>query len=170
MIHFVVFFVAVTIIVIFLATKQRKPRDRFCLTAVALLCLLAVMSIVLLRGTDLFPAAAFALAALLLAHRSIVQFPSAEEVMPMDGGAGGIAPQSAGAGGRKDSEAMLPSAHHHHTNGDDKNGGNDVHHRRLRALRSVSSACVVQGGHDVSSHSTWIVAALVAGVVSACGW
>jgi hypothetical protein len=75
MMHFAVFFIATTIIVIFLATKQRKPLDRFCLAAVALLCLLAVTSVVLLRGTNLFPASAFALAALLLVHRSIVHFP-----------------------------------------------------------------------------------------------
>ena len=60
--------------VIFLATKQRKPRDRFCLTAVALLCLLALTSVVLLHGTNFFPASAFALAALVLFHRSIVHF------------------------------------------------------------------------------------------------
>jgi hypothetical protein len=84
MLHFVVFFVAVTIIVIFLATKQRKPLDRHCLTAVALLCVLAATSVVLLQGTNLFPASAFALAALLLVHRSIVHFPDEldEEVTP----------------------------------------------------------------------------------------
>ena len=75
MVPFIVFFVATTIMVIFLATKQRKPLDRFCLTAIALLTVLALASIALLRGTNLFPAAAFALAALLLAHRSIVTFP-----------------------------------------------------------------------------------------------
>ena len=75
MLHFVVFFITITILIIFLATKQRKPLDRFCLTAIALLCLLTITSIVLLHGTNLFPASAFALAALLLAHRSIVHFP-----------------------------------------------------------------------------------------------
>ena len=76
MIHFVVFFAAITILVIFLATKQRKTSDRFCLCAVFLLCVLAVTSVMLLHGTDLFPASAFALGVLILAHRSIVHFPS----------------------------------------------------------------------------------------------
>ena len=114
MIHFVVFFVAITILVIFLATKQRKPLDRFCVTAIVLLCVLAVTSIVLLHGTILFPASAFALAALVLAHRSIVHFPP-----------------DLGEGER------------------------------------ATTACVSAVAHDASNHSTWIIAALVAGVVSA---
>jgi hypothetical protein len=139
MIHFAVFFVAVTIIVIFLATQQRKPRDRFCLAAVSLLALLAVTSVVLLRGTNLFPAAAFALAALLLAHRSIAQCPSAEEAQT-------------GGGGRSDEEEA------------------DDGHKGLDGLRSAASACAGECGREASSHALWIAAAVVAGVVSACGW
>jgi hypothetical protein len=78
MIPFVVFFITIIILVIFLATKQRRPLNRFCLTAICLLCdfcVLAATSVVLLRGTNLFPASAFALAALLLAQRSIVTIP-----------------------------------------------------------------------------------------------
>jgi hypothetical protein len=112
MIHFIVFFIAVTVLVIFLATKQRKPLDRFCLAAILLLCVLAVTSVVLLRGTNLFPASAFALAALILAHRSIAHFPV--------------------------------------------DLGTDDERACMNAAR------------DASNHSTWIVAAFVAGVVSVC--
>jgi len=115
MIPFVVFFITITILVIFLATKQRKPLDRFCLTAIFLLCVLAATSVVVLHGTNLFPASAFALAALLLAHRSIVTFPP-----------------------------------------------------DLDAAESVPSSCAT-AARDASNHSTWVVAALVAGVVSAFG-
>jgi len=117
MIHFVVFFIAITIIVIFLATKQRKPLDRFCLAAIFLLCVLAATSVVLLHGTNLFPASAFALAALILAHRSIVHFPP-------DLGTEG---------------------------------------ERINAHICTAAA------HDAANHSTWIVAAFVAGAVSAFG-
>ena len=113
MIHFVVFFIAITILVIFLATKQRKPLDRFCVTAIVLLCMLALTSIVLLHGTNLFPASAFALAALVLAHRSIVHFPPDIDDEPK------------------------------------------------------TTTCMASVAHDASNHSTWIIAALVAGLVSA---
>ena len=115
MIPFVVFCITIPIMVIFLATKQRKPLDRFCLTAIFLLCVLAATSVVVLHGTNLFPASAFALAALLIAHRSIVTFPP-----------------------------------------------------DLDAAESVPSTCA-SAARDVSNHSTWVVAALVAGVVSAFG-
>jgi hypothetical protein len=121
MLHFVVFFVAITILVIFLATKQRRPLDRFCLTAVGLLALLAVTSIVLLHGTNLFPASAFALAALVLAHRSIVHFPP---------------------------DLLL---------------GGDA-----QLAEHPSSTCTACA-RETSNHGTWIVAALVAGLVSAFG-
>jgi hypothetical protein len=121
MLHFVVFFVTITIIVIFLATKQRKPLDRYCLTAVALLCVLATTSAVLLQGTNLFPASAFALAALLLVHRSIVHFP--DEL-----GEGVVGPGV------------------------------------------FSCAGCATRSKDVSNHGTWIIAAFVAGAVSALGW
>ncbi len=113
MIHFAVLFITVAILVIFLATKQRKPRDRFCLAATFLLCVLAGTSVVLLHGTSLFPASAFALAALILAHRSIAHF-------PVDLGA------------------------------DDER------------------ASCMHAARDALNHATWIVAAVVAGVVSAC--
>ena len=115
MIHFVVFFVAITILVIFLATKQRKSRDSFGISAIFLICMLAVASVILLHGTNMFPASAFAIAALILTHRSIVHFP-ADLVLEED-------------------------------------------HR---------VGCVTIA-HDASNHSTWIVAALIAGVVSAFG-
>ena len=120
MIPYVVFFITTTILVIFLATKQRKPLDRFCQTAILLLTILALTSIVLLRGTNLFPASAFALAALLLAHRSIVTFPP-----DLDAGAA-----EAGQG---------------------------------------LSPCLAGAARDAGNHSTWVVAALVAGLVSAFG-
>ena len=115
MIHYVVFFIAITILVIFLATKQRKPLDRFCVTAIFLLCLLAATSVILLQGTNLFPAASFALAALLLAHRSIVTFPP-----------------------------------------------------DLDTTTEYNNTCI-GAAQDASNHGTWIVAALVAGLVSAFG-
>ena len=119
MLHFVVFFITITILVIFLATKQRKPLDRFCLTAIVLLTFLAATSIVLLHGTNLFPASAFALAALVLAHRSIVHFPP--ELHSLDG------------------EGASPG-----------------------------NACMATA-RETSNHGTWVVAALVAGLVSAFG-
>ena len=115
MIHFVVFFIAVTILVIFLATKQRKPLDRFCITAIFLLCMLAATSVVLLHGTNLFPASAFGLAALLLAHRSIVTFPP-----------------------------------------------------DLDTTTEYTNTCIGTA-QDASKHGTWIVAAIVAGLISAFG-
>jgi hypothetical protein len=119
MLHFVVFFVTITILTIFLATKQRRPFDRFCQTAVLLLCILAQTSAVLLGGTGLFPAAAFALAALVLAHRSIVHFPPDLTAAEGEGAAGG------GCG-----------------------------------------VCTATA-RETFNHGTWIVAALVAGLVSA---
>lgn len=116
MIPFIVFFVATTILVIFLATKQRKPLDRFCLTAIFLLTILALTSIILLRGTNLFPSSAFALAALLLAHRSIITFPP-----------------------------------------------------DLDAAAEAAPSCFASAARDAGNHSTWVVAALVAGLVSAFG-
>ena len=76
MIHLVVLFAATSILIIFLATKQRKPFDQFCTAAVVLFCVLAVTSASLLHGTDMFPVSAFALAFLILMHHYIVRFPT----------------------------------------------------------------------------------------------
>lgn len=121
MLHFVVFFITITILIIFLATKQRKPFDRFSFTAMMLLSVLAATSIVFLHGSDLFPASTFALAVLILIHRFIVQYPV------------------------------------------DLDSGNV----RSGMCMELGGGMCMSMALEASTHSTWIVAAFVAGVVSA---
>lgn len=56
------FLLSITTIYIILTTKQRKPLDLVCITAISLLTTLSFASIVILRTTNL--AATFAIAAL----------------------------------------------------------------------------------------------------------
>ena len=121
MLHFVVFFITITILIIFLATKQRKPFDRFSFTAMMLLSVLAATSMVFLHGSDLFPASTFALAVLILIHRFIVQYPV------------------------------------------DLDSGNV----RSGMCMELGGGMCMSMALEASTHSTWIVAAFVAGVVSA---
>jgi len=121
MLHFVVFFITITILIIFLATKQRKPFDRFSFTAMMLLSVLAATSIVFLHGSDLFPASTFALAVLILIHRFIVQYPV------------------------------------------DLDSGNV----RSGMCMELGGGMCMSMALEASTHSTWIVAAFVAGIVSA---
>ena len=125
MLHFVVFFTTITILVIFLATKQRKPFDRFNLTAMMLLSVLAVTSIIFLHGSDLYPASTFALAVIILIHRFIVQYP-----VDLDSGnvRGGVC---------------------------------------MGMEMGVGGGMCMGMALEASTHSTWIVAAFVAGIVSA---
>ena len=125
MLHFVVFFITITILIIFLATKQRKPFDRFSFTAMMLLSVLAATSIVFLHGSDLFPASTFALAVLILIHRFIVQYPV------------------------------------------DLDSGNVRSGMCMGMELGVGGGMCMSMALEASTHSTWIVAAFVAGVVSA---
>jgi len=74
MMHYVAFFITTAVLVMFLGSKQRRMYDRYAITTYVLIIALACTSVVLLHGTSLFPAAALALALLLLVHRSITQF------------------------------------------------------------------------------------------------
>jgi hypothetical protein len=88
MIHFVALFITVSVLVMFLGSKQQKRFDRYCIVSTALLGLLALAAVVYLHGTIFFSASALALALLLLVHRAIIGFAkqadvlSASECMP----------------------------------------------------------------------------------------
>jgi len=78
MMHFVALFTAVSVLVMFLASKQRRPGDRYGLTCSGLFALLAVAGTATLHGTVFFAASAFALALLLCAHHVITSFNEAD--------------------------------------------------------------------------------------------
>ena len=74
MMQFVAFFITIAVLNMFLGSKQQKPNDRYAITSAVLFTFLAVISIVLLRGTVFFPASALGIALLLVVHRAIAHF------------------------------------------------------------------------------------------------
>ncbi len=70
--------VFVCVLVIVLGSFQRRYLDRFSIVATALMCMNGVGAVVLYSGTDLFPAATFGTAILLLIHGAVVHFPLTE--------------------------------------------------------------------------------------------
>ena len=74
MLHFLALFTTVSVMIMFLASKQRRPHDRYGLACTALFTLLASTGTAVLQGTLFFPAAAFALALLLCVHHIITSF------------------------------------------------------------------------------------------------
>ena len=109
MMHFIAFFITVSVLVMFLASKQKSVTDKYGIASTVLFVLVSVAGTIMLHGTLMFPAAAFALSLLLCVHHIIASF-NVEEI---------------------------PS---HFT--------------------------LFQGKSDTAYHETWIVAALVAGIVS----
>ena len=79
MIHFLALFVTVSILVIFLGTKQQKPSDRYCIAAALLIALLGITAVALLHGQVMFPPAAFAIALLIGAHHMVTHYNSQAE-------------------------------------------------------------------------------------------
>jgi len=71
MIHLVALFTTFSILIMFLACKQQKPRDKYGIACGILFATLAITSTAQLQGTLFFPAAAFALALLLGVHHII---------------------------------------------------------------------------------------------------
>jgi hypothetical protein len=76
MIHFIALFITVSVLVMFLGSRQQKNNDKYSIAAVVLMLILAVLSTILLHGTIFFPASAFALAILLLIHHTIIHIDS----------------------------------------------------------------------------------------------
>ena len=74
MMHFVALFTTVSVLVMFLASKQRRPNDKYGLTCSGLFALLAVVGTATLHGTAFFAASAFVMALLLCAHHLITSF------------------------------------------------------------------------------------------------
>ena len=72
--HLVALYIAISILVLYLGTKQEKNLDRPCIAAMCLVAIFALVSIALLHGTPYFPLAAFATALLLLFHHTIVHY------------------------------------------------------------------------------------------------
>ena len=76
MIHFIALFITVSVLVMFLGSRQQKNNDKYSMAAVGLMIVLAALSVFYLHGTIFFPGAAFALAILLLIHHTIVHIDS----------------------------------------------------------------------------------------------
>jgi predicted tellurium resistance membrane protein TerC len=76
MMHFLAFFIASSVLVMFLGSRQQRMTDRYGIAAIVIFALLATCSIVMLHGTILFAAAAFAVALLVAVHHIIVGFNS----------------------------------------------------------------------------------------------
>lgn len=70
--HVLVFAICISILVIFLGCKQDKFLDAYCVSAVALIILLAAVFVFFVGRTDLFPLAALYIALLLLVHHGVV--------------------------------------------------------------------------------------------------
>ena len=81
MIHFVALFITVSVLVMFLGSKQQKSFDRYCIASTPLLTLLAASAVVYLHGTIFFSASALALALLLLVHRTILGFAKQADIL-----------------------------------------------------------------------------------------
>jgi len=71
MINFIALFTTFSILIMFLACKQKKPLDRYGIACGILFLALTVVSTAQLQGTIFFPATAFALALLLGVHHII---------------------------------------------------------------------------------------------------
>lgn len=82
MMHFMALFITVAVLVMFLGSKQQKSLDRYSVASVVLLSALALASVLMLRGTIMFPAAAIALALLLVVHRAIVSVAQHSDLLP----------------------------------------------------------------------------------------
>jgi len=82
MMHFMALFITVAVLVMFLGSKQQRSLDRYSIGAITLLASLAIASVILLRGTIMFPASALSLALLMLIHRSIVNFAQNSDLLP----------------------------------------------------------------------------------------
>ena len=75
--------VCVCVLMILLGFLQKKHMDLYSLTAACLACVHAVGSVLLCGRTELFPAAAFGFAAILLIHSAMVHFPLYECADPL---------------------------------------------------------------------------------------
>ena len=74
MLHFLAFFLTVSLLVMVLGAKQQKPGDRHAIAAGLLVTLLACTAVAILRGTVMFAPAAFAIALLQIVHHLIANF------------------------------------------------------------------------------------------------
>ena len=72
--HFIAVFITISILVMFLGSKQQKSLDKYSIASVLLFILLAAVGIALLHGTIFFAAHAFATALLLCVHHMISNF------------------------------------------------------------------------------------------------
>ena len=72
--HLIALYVAISILVLFLGTKQEKNLDKPCIAAMVLVAIFAIVAVIMLHGTSYFPLAAFGTALLLLFHHTIVHY------------------------------------------------------------------------------------------------
>lgn len=72
MMHILVFFICVSIVVLFLGYMQAGALDRYSIAGISLICLLALVSVGVLGGTEFFAPTAFYIALLLLLHHAII--------------------------------------------------------------------------------------------------
>ena len=84
MTHFIAFFITISVLVMFLGSKQKTPFDRYALSTSLLFSSLTVASAALLQGTLFFPGAALALALLLVVHRAIVHIADINPDLPAE--------------------------------------------------------------------------------------
>ena len=78
MMHFVAFFITISVLVMFIGSRQQRAKDKYGIMALVLFTVLAITGTVLLQGTVFFPATAFAMALLVGVHHIIVNFNSEE--------------------------------------------------------------------------------------------
>ena len=76
--HFVAFFITVSVLLMFLASKQQRVTDKYGIASTVLFVLITISGTLLLRGTIMFPATAFALSLLLCVHHIIASFNTEE--------------------------------------------------------------------------------------------
>jgi hypothetical protein len=67
--------VVVCVLLIFLASLQRRYLDKFSVASIVLVCFDGICAVYLYGGTVYFPAASFGLSAILLIHGAMIHFP-----------------------------------------------------------------------------------------------
>jgi hypothetical protein len=68
-------YVAVCVIMIFLASLQQRHLDKFSVASIVLMMVSGICAVLLYGKTEFFPAAALGLALILLIHGAMIHFP-----------------------------------------------------------------------------------------------
>lgn len=72
MMHLAVFFLCTSIVVLFLGYVQAREFDRYSIAAISIIILMAILSVVVLGGTQYFALAALYIALVLLLHHTVI--------------------------------------------------------------------------------------------------